>query len=303
MPSGDIQFPSFYQMVSNEAHQYTGIVQLLLHFGWTWVGVLAVDDDYGESFVRSLQPTFSEAGICFAFLERTPKVTFLPGVFEFIDQLHKASSVMIGSKSNVMVIYGDTQSTLGLQLILAENQFNTRIPIDKVWITTAQWDLSSNSFYKMPDIQLFHGAFSFAVHADEMPAFNKFVQRRKADSFRRDGFLREFWEQAFGCLLPQSHANERSDETCSGGEKLETLPGLLFEMNMSGHSYSVYNAVYAVVHALQAMCSSRARGKASAPEDRMLCENIQPWQVKPPHRHISIRSGVCMESSLPIAQQ
>ncbi|KAL8176250.1 UNVERIFIED_CONTAM: hypothetical protein K2H54_027054 [Gekko kuhli] len=232
-------------------------------------------------FVQSLLPKFSENGICFAFLERTSKMTFILGVSEFIDQLHKASSVLIASKSNVMVIYGSIQSTFGLQMMLAENHFTTGIPIDKVWITTAQWDLSSYSFQKMPDIQLFHGAFSFAVHTKEMPDFPEFVRHRNANLLKRDGFVREFWEQAFGCLLPPSHANEGSDETCSGEEELETLPGLLFEMSMSGHSYSVYNAVYAVVHALHAMCSLRAKGKATVHEDRMLFQNIQPWQGTP----------------------
>ncbi|XP_060111210.1 vomeronasal type-2 receptor 26-like [Heteronotia binoei] len=276
--TGKSQAPS-YQMVSNEAHQYTGIVQLLLHFRWTWVGVLAVDDDYGETFLQSLLPKFSENGICFAFVERTLKMTFISGVFEFIDQLQKASSVLIQSKSNVMVIYGDIQSTFGIQLMLVENQFSRRTPIDKVWITTAQWDLSSNNFNKIPDIQLFHGAFSFAVHTAEMLDFHKFVRHRNADLLKQDGFIRDFWEQAFGCLLPQSHADERSDEACSGEEKLETLPGLLFEMSMSGHSYSVYNAVYAVVHALHAMGFLRAKGKAAAHEDRMPFKNIQPWQL------------------------
>ncbi|XP_054850469.1 vomeronasal type-2 receptor 26-like [Eublepharis macularius] len=31
--------PSFYRMVPNEAHQYTGLVLLLQHFRWTWVGL------------------------------------------------------------------------------------------------------------------------------------------------------------------------------------------------------------------------------------------------------------------------
>ncbi|XP_054850454.1 vomeronasal type-2 receptor 26-like [Eublepharis macularius] len=39
------KFPSFYRLVPNEERQYTGIVRLLLHFRWTWVGLLAVDDE------------------------------------------------------------------------------------------------------------------------------------------------------------------------------------------------------------------------------------------------------------------
>ncbi|XP_063158601.1 vomeronasal type-2 receptor 26-like [Candoia aspera] len=34
------QFPSFFSMVPNENLQYEGIVQLLKHFGWNWIGLL-----------------------------------------------------------------------------------------------------------------------------------------------------------------------------------------------------------------------------------------------------------------------
>uniref|UniRef100_A0ACB8EUU1 Uncharacterized protein n=1 Tax=Sphaerodactylus townsendi TaxID=933632 RepID=A0ACB8EUU1_9SAUR len=277
-------------MVSSEAHQYTGIVLLLKHFRWTWVGLLAVDDDYGEAFVQSLLPKFSENGICFAFMGRTPKVSFIPGVTEFIGILGKASSVLIKSQTNVTVIYGDVQSAFGLQLMLAAIDFSTGIPIDKVWITTAQWDLSSNTFYKMPDIQVFHGAFSLAVHTNDVLDFHKFVQHRNVDSFKQDGFVREFWQQAFGCLLPQTPEDEKSEEMCSGEEKLETLPRLIFEMSMTGHSYSIYNAVYAVAHAFHGMYSLRARDKATVHEDGILLENTQPWELHSFLKNISFNN-------------
>ncbi|XP_066486316.1 vomeronasal type-2 receptor 26-like [Tiliqua scincoides] len=46
--------PSFYRMVPNEEHQYKGIVRLLLHFQWTWIGIITVDDENGEKFVLPL---------------------------------------------------------------------------------------------------------------------------------------------------------------------------------------------------------------------------------------------------------
>ncbi|XP_060110748.1 vomeronasal type-2 receptor 26-like [Heteronotia binoei] len=64
-------FPSFYRMVPNEALQYIGIVQLLVHFKWKWVGFVTPDDEGGEQFLQNLEPMLSRSGICLhPFLQR-----------------------------------------------------------------------------------------------------------------------------------------------------------------------------------------------------------------------------------------
>ncbi|XP_060110638.1 vomeronasal type-2 receptor 26-like [Heteronotia binoei] len=65
-------FHSFYRMVSNDELQYMGIIWLLQHFGWMWVGLFAVDNDNGEHFLRVLEPLLSKHGICSASTERCP---------------------------------------------------------------------------------------------------------------------------------------------------------------------------------------------------------------------------------------
>ncbi|XP_070586529.1 vomeronasal type-2 receptor 26-like [Erythrolamprus reginae] len=136
--------------------------------------------------------------------------------------------------------------------------------------------------YKFPqkswDIQVFHGALSFSPYSNEVAGFQYFLQTRNYFSSKEDGFLKNVWEQAFGCVFPNPSENEEADDVCTGREKLETLPGAFFEMRMTSHSYSIYNAIYATAHALHAMkLSQQHRWNLSGKMFGL--EDLQSWQL------------------------
>ncbi|XP_053149254.1 vomeronasal type-2 receptor 26-like [Hemicordylus capensis] len=58
------QFPYFYRMLPKEETKYPGVVKLLLHFRWTWIGLIAPDTDDGERFRRTLTTLFTGSGVC-----------------------------------------------------------------------------------------------------------------------------------------------------------------------------------------------------------------------------------------------
>ncbi|XP_060538762.1 vomeronasal type-2 receptor 26-like [Pantherophis guttatus] len=121
-----------------------------------------------------------------------------------------------------------------------------------------------------------HGALSLAVSSKEILGFKKFTQMRKPSSSEEDSLTRVFWENAFECSFPNAGLDEDSDNQCTGEESLETLPESVIESSITGQSYSIYNAVYAVAHALQAMLSSKSRKRRNAWE-----LSQQSWQVQP----------------------
>ncbi|XP_026543869.1 vomeronasal type-2 receptor 26-like [Notechis scutatus] len=63
------QFPFFFSMVPNENIQYEGIVHLLKHFGWNWIGLIASDDESGEVFLQNIQPKLFQNDICIAWMQ------------------------------------------------------------------------------------------------------------------------------------------------------------------------------------------------------------------------------------------
>ncbi|XP_054849986.1 vomeronasal type-2 receptor 26-like [Eublepharis macularius] len=68
------------------------------------------------------------------------------------------------------------------------------------------------------------------IHSGQPPGFQEFLQIIKPSWAKGDGFIKEFWEQAFDCSLTFSVEHEESKKPCTGEEKLEGLPGTLFEV-------------------------------------------------------------------------
>ncbi|KPP78112.1 G-protein coupled receptor family C group 6 member A-like, partial [Scleropages formosus] len=66
------RFPAFMRTVPNDDHQTRAMVKLLSDNGWTWVGVLTTDGEYGRHALDSFVSQASEKGICVAFQQVLP---------------------------------------------------------------------------------------------------------------------------------------------------------------------------------------------------------------------------------------
>ncbi|XP_042329702.1 vomeronasal type-2 receptor 26-like [Sceloporus undulatus] len=295
---------SFYQMVPQEGLQERGILALLLHFGWTWIGLLVMENDNGERFLQSVVPLFSKSGVCFAFIERMPKGNNYDNFFEAYLQYTKMVRKMMGSKAKVNVLYGESYSMVLLRFLpnMSQMEGETSKVKGKVWIMTAQMELTSLAFQSTWDTDIIHGSLSFTLHSNHLPGFTSFVELRNPFVTTEDGFLRDFWQQAFECIFPNT-GSKVYDNICTGEEKLDSIHRTVFEIRMTGHSYSVYNAVYALVHALHAMSSLRLRHRAMTdtktqkPQNQLVLQNVRNWQLHHLLKGVSFNNSVGDEIS------
>ncbi|XP_054850285.1 vomeronasal type-2 receptor 26-like [Eublepharis macularius] len=281
------KIPSFYRTIPNEEHQYDGIAQLLLHFQWKWVGIIAGDDDKGEGFIQALTPVLSEKGICSAFTEKLKNILLVDTLKDLIQDFRNISLFLNTTQTNVFVTYFNSETMASLQLLLKVAEI-AKISISKVWIMTSHWEFEPMRFPWAFVREVFHGALSFAVHSHKVLGFQLFLHLLSTYFTKRNGYLKISWEQVFICLLQYFSAGQENRGFCTGKKNLENLPGDLYGMGMSGQSYSIYIAVYAIAHALHAMNSAGWRHREMIKAEKK--QFSQPWELHHFLRRISFNS-------------
>ncbi|XP_042329809.1 vomeronasal type-2 receptor 26-like [Sceloporus undulatus] len=270
-------------MATNEDSQYMGIVSLLQHFRWTWVGLFVVDDDSGERFLETMDPLLSQNGICTAFTRQILTQDHLHGQKERDHLIHDMHQIYRLSNTRIFIIYGPPSIVMCLKYFLIQGILPSEISLltGKVWIATAQADFVLTSISRDKDVEMFQGALSFMVHSKEVPSFQEFLQTIKPVWTEADDFLKEFWQEAFDCSFPDPRMPYKVSGTCTGEERLQSLIGPLFEMRLSGHSYGIYNAIYAVAHALHDLYSTRSHHRGKVNGIKWALRDLQPWQLHP----------------------
>ncbi|XP_061447552.1 vomeronasal type-2 receptor 26-like [Rhineura floridana] len=273
------QFPSVYRMIPNERLQYAGIVQLLQHFGWTWIGLIVSDDDNGEMLLRTLISWLLQSNICIAFKEIIPtlKKTW-DEALHMNKKLERISSVLTSIKANMILVHGNSRSMEGLRMVLSIHENVEMNPAERVWVITAHWDFASVFHNTVFTPKSFNGTLSFILHTNDVAEYKEFLETLNPNQSPLY-FIHNFWSSAFMCSFPKYYLHMPGTGNCTGEEKLRSLPTTVFEMGMSGQSYSIYNAVYAVAHALHAMLSSRSKHRAMGDITTRKYLDVHPWQL------------------------
>ncbi|KAG6539342.1 type-2 vomeronasal receptor [Crotalus adamanteus] len=285
---------AFYQqMLPNIDAQYKGISKLLLYFTWTWVGMLLVDNDSGEMFQHTFVPMATQSGICFDFIERFPKSVYTNNIIELVETGLKMYKVIMRSNATAVVVHGEFGNMINLRFlstILKYNDFSLWKK-GKVWIMTPRMGFTSIPFQRYGDLVFLHGALSFAIHSEKVLGFHQFVQSKNPILEKEQSFIKIFWENAFECSFSTSVVEQEDGTSCTGEEKLEDLPTSVFEMDMTGHSYNLYNAIYVVAHALHDFHSSIMKYRAGYLETKEKPFNQHLWKLNHFMRKISFNNS------------
>ncbi|KAL1777930.1 vomeronasal type-2 receptor 116-like, partial [Sigmodon hispidus] len=276
--SDQTQFSSIYQMAPKDTFLPLAIVSLMLHFHWTWVGLILPDDHRGTQMLSVLREMMDSSRICLAFVEMI-SATWT----SFSNKFWKNMGKIQESLANVIIIYGNTDSLQGLMRNLGQ-QFLTQ----KVWIMNSQWDMTNHADYFM--IDTFHGSLIFEHHHKEMVEFTNFIRKVNPYKYPDDNYLPKLWFLFFKC--PLSELDCQLLDMCQPNASLEFLPRHIFNLAMSEESYSIYKAVYAVAHSLHELNVQQVQLQQNVDDKTM---SFFPWQLHHVLRKINVEHNTNLD--------
>ncbi|KAF3692676.1 Extracellular calcium-sensing receptor [Channa argus] len=162
-------------------------------------------------------------------------------------------------------------------------------------ITGIQW-IASEALITAPRpyspeiYQAFDGTIGIVVKKMVMPSLNPFLMSISPYKDPSAAFVRDYWEIVVGCrpVFPgEDTGTEATQKICTGNETINSQH-MFFEVNELRVVYNVYNAVYAISHALHQLVFCQPAGeKIVGP-----CLNISEIQPK------QTMQSKCSESSI-----
>ncbi|KTG05973.1 hypothetical protein cypCar_00023490, partial [Cyprinus carpio] len=258
------KYPSFFRTIPSDAFQVRAMIQILKHFGWTWVGLLYSDDDYGINAAQSFHQDVQHFGGCVAFSE------ILPNDNNY-KEIQRIVGVIQGSTANVVVVF----STSSYLLPVVDEMLLKNVT-GRQWIASEAWATSPVLLARRFKPVL-GGTLGIAIRRGEIQGLGNFLLSIGPDNNSQNNMVRIFWENLFGCNFDTE--GREGGKICSGQEDLSSTDTPYTDVSELRASYNVYKAVYALAHALHGLMKCE---EGSGPFGGNSCAdktNLKPWQL------------------------
>ncbi|XP_025754194.1 extracellular calcium-sensing receptor-like [Oreochromis niloticus] len=258
------EYPTFFRTIPSDYYQSRALAKLVKHFGWSWVGALAVDNEYGFSGIAAFIQAAKEYGVCIEYSE----------AFSSSDppnRLQRIIEIIKQSTSKVIMAF---MSHREIKLLATELYKHNITGLQ--WIGSDAW-ITDHSLTDSEGHKILVGSLGFTSPKAKISGLEKYLKQLYPSQFPDSQFVREFWEEVFDCSLNRTVNTQK--QPCSGHESLQNIESQFTDVSELRFTDNVYKSVYAVAHALDMLIKcdnnqlSFSNGSCTDPK------NINPWQV------------------------
>ncbi|KAM9481482.1 extracellular calcium-sensing receptor-like [Clarias gariepinus] len=242
------EYPNFFRTISSDMYQARTMVQMAKRFGWTWVGAVVEENDYGLQALQAFKEETKGTGICLAFVS----TIFRERLAKDVD---RAVKMMQSSSARVIIVFvWDKDVEMFLTELVYRNVTDRQFLASEVWSTSSL--LLSN-----PDLTaIAQGTLGVAVRSAPIPGFEKHLRELHPSRYPQDTILKVLWERTFGCspVLNNMVDSQSGLPPCSGKESLKNVQNSVTDVSNLRATYNMYLAVYAAAYALHSLLQCTA---------------------------------------------
>ncbi|XP_067884683.1 G-protein coupled receptor family C group 6 member A-like [Heterodontus francisci] len=259
--SDKVRFSSFLRTVPSDIHQTKALARFTSISHWNWIGIIAIDDDYGRSAMTEFISNAQDLNICIGFQELIP--TFVAA--EQSDKSIQALVSKIEASPNASVIVLFAKPSIVIKLFNEIIQRN----VTRTWIASDAWSVS-RAVATMPNIKKVGNIFGFSFKNGNIPGFLTHLKNLRPGPGAFNKFIEEYKQLRFTCsdeYLNYTKTCNSSSEHCSIPDSLKLVSPLAcikpnesiadFDDNylvqnveLAG-TYATYLAIKSIAHALR----------------------------------------------------
>ncbi|XP_023155591.2 extracellular calcium-sensing receptor-like [Amphiprion ocellaris] len=259
------KYPTFFRVIPNDDYQVKAIAQLLVHFNWTWVGLVRGDHEYGRFAVQGLLRELQGTKVCVAYQEMIPLLYNQQRALEIMQ-------VMRSSLAKVVVVFSaEGEMTPFLRDYMAQNITGIQWVASEAWVTASVF--TGSEYYPY-----LGGTIGFGIRTGHISRLSNYLQTINPQKYPNNPLVQELWEALYGCSPSLSSASQLP--LCLGQESLLEQHSAYMNTSSPRVAYNAYKAVYAIAHSLHNLLHCQP---GSGPFENNSCaqsNSISPWQLQ-----------------------
>ncbi|XP_037533466.1 extracellular calcium-sensing receptor-like [Nematolebias whitei] len=250
------KYPSFLRTIPSDYYQSRALAHLVKHFGWTWVGAVSANDDYGNNGMATFTETAEQLGIC---LEYT--VSFFRT--DSSEKLEKIMDIIKTSTSKVIIAFLSLR-----EMEMFVHKLSNHNLTGFQWVGSESWIFDSQ-IAAMDTSHILDGAIGLSIPKAHVSGLKEFMFNVKPLNSTNNNLFTEFYEALFSCRFRQSQSEEIQRE-CTGLEDLPGVENSFTDMSLMPIFNNIYKGVYAVAHAVHKIFQCKIACNNSVPLDPLM---------------------------------